>query len=39
MKKLLVVGAVPDAAENYFNVKAILEKLDMELLDSIAPVS
>ena len=33
MKKLLVVGAVPNAAENYFNVKAMLDKVDMETLE------
>ena len=33
MKKLLVVGAVPDAAENYFNVKTMLDKVDIEALE------
>ena len=33
MKKLLVVGAVPNAAENNFNVKAMLDKVDMDTLE------
>ena len=33
VKKLLVVGAVPDAAENYFNMKTMLNKVDIEALE------
>ena len=33
VKKLLVVGAVPFAAENYFNVKAILDQVAIEALE------
>ena len=27
------MGAVPDAAENYFNVKTMLDKVDIEALE------
>ena len=33
VKKLLVVGAAPAVPENYFNVKTILEELDIEALE------
>ena len=33
VKRLLVIGAVPDASENYFNVKAMLDKVDMEAFE------
>ena len=28
-----MVGAVPNAAENYFNVKAMLDKVEMEAVE------
>ena len=33
VKKLIVLGAVPDVPENYFNVKIILDELNMEALE------
>ena len=33
VKKLLIVGAVPHAAENYHNVKAILDQLEIDALE------
>ena len=33
VKKLFLVGAMPQTAENYSNVKAILSELDIEALD------
>ena len=33
MKKLLLVGAVPAVPENYFNVKTILDQMDMEAIE------
>ena len=33
MKKLLILGAVPSVPENYFNVKTILQQLNMEALE------
>ena len=33
VKKLLLLAVVPDAPENYFNVKAILTQLDIEVLE------
>ena len=33
VKKLIIVGAVPEAPENYFNVKAILDQVDIDALE------
>ena len=33
VKKLLLVAAVPAAPENHFNVKAILDQVDIEALE------
>ena len=33
MKKLLLIGAVPQAPENYSNIKTILEELDIGALE------
>ena len=33
VKKLLIVGAVPEAPENYFNVKAILDQVNIDALE------
>ena len=33
MKKLLLIGAVPSVPENYFNVKTILDQLNMEAVE------
>ena len=33
VKKLIVLAAVPEAPENYFNVKAILDMLRIEALE------
>lgn len=32
MKKLLVLGAVAEVPENYYNVKVILDQLNIEAL-------
>ena len=33
VKKLLLIGAVPAVPENYFNVKTILDQLNMEAIE------
>ena len=33
VKKLFIIGVVPEAPENHYNVKAILDKVDIETLE------
>ena len=33
VKKLFVIGAVPNVPENYFNVKVVMDQLNMEAVE------
>ena len=33
VKKLFIIGIVPEAPENHFNVKSMLDKVDIETVE------